>query len=152
AGDMTLERCKGRLLFATLLIPAVLTFGSCGGSSDDAATPTTAPGVDGASAPSSTTAEGNDGGSGDATGDFRDRAQALEGRDDVFTPDAVAEYQNLLEVAPDEARPYLGIIIEYLEAIAPAGTDPAAAQRVAEISQQYADASVRFHRYVNKNC
>jgi hypothetical protein len=38
------------------------------------------------------------------------------------------------------------------EAIDPAGADPAAAQKVAEISQQYADASVRLVRYVNENC
>lgn len=149
---MELERCKGRLLLAALLIPAVLAVGACGGSSDDAATPTTAPGADEASAPSSTAADGSEGGSGDASGDFCERALALEGRDDVFTAEAVAGYRNLLEVAPDEVRPDLEIVIEYFEAIDPAGNDPAAAQKVAEISQQYADASVRFVRYVNENC
>lgn len=145
---MSPERRRVRLMLVALLTPALLAVGACGGSGDDAATPAT----DGASAPSTTIADRNDGGSGDATGDFCERALALEGSDDSFTAEAVPGYRNLLEVAPDEARPHLEIIIEYFEAIDPSGADPAAAQKVAELSQPYADASVRLVRYVNENC
>jgi hypothetical protein len=44
--------------------------------------------------------------------------------DDVSTAEAVAGYRNLLEVAPDEVRPNLEVVIEYFEAIDPAGKPP----------------------------
>lgn len=147
---MSVERCRVRFLSA-LLVPVVLAVGACGGSGDDAATPTTAAGGNGASAPSSTAA-GSEGGIDDVTGDFCERALALEGNDEAYTAGAVDIYRDLLEVAPDEVRPDLETMIEYFEAIDPAGSDPDAAQRVAEISQDYADASVRTVRYVNENC
>ncbi len=139
-----------RLLMTAVLIPAVLGVGACGGSGDDAAGPTTAPAADGASDPTTTTGSGGD--PGNANGDFCERATALEGNDDAIGAEAVAGYQNVLEVAPDEVRPDLEVVIEYFEAIDPAGADPAAVQKVAEMSQEYADASVRLVRYVNENC
>ena len=147
---MTRGRTSVRLLVTALLVPAALAVGACGGSSDDTAGPTTAPAADGASDPTTTTASGGE--SGNANGDFCERAKALEGNDDAIGAEAVAGYQNVLEVAPDEVRPDLEVVIEYFEAIDPAGADPAAVQKVAEMSQEYADASVRLVRYVNENC
>jgi len=71
----------------------------------------------------------------------RERATALEGNDDAIGAEAVAIYQNILEV-----------VIESFEAINLAGADPAVAQKVTEISQQCADASVRLVRYLYGNC
>jgi hypothetical protein len=59
-------------------------------------------------------------------------------------------YRDLLEVAPDEVRPRIETVIAYLEAISSQGQ--AAAQEVAEISQQYATDSVRLVRFINENC
>jgi len=146
---MTRGHTSVRLLLTALIIPTVLAVGACGGSSDDAASPTSTASGDGASGPSTTAGES---GGGEATGDYCERIVALEGNDQVDNAEALANYRNALEVAPDEVRPDLEVVIEYFEAIDPAAADPAAAQKVAEISQQYADASVRLVRYVNENC
>jgi hypothetical protein len=144
---MAARRRTIQLLLSGLLIPASLTLGACGGSGDgDAATPA----ADGASAPSTTTAEESESGSGDSSSEFCTRALALEGKDGEFTPETIDGYRDLLEVAPDEVRPRIETVIAYLEAISSQGQ--AAAQQVAEISQQYATDSVRLVRFVNENC
>jgi hypothetical protein len=133
-----------RLLFTGLLIPASLALGACGGSGDDTAAPTTAAAR--ANEGSGSTSAGN----GDASSEFCTRATALESRDDKFTPAAVGDYKDLLEVAPDEVRPRIETIVAYLEATSSQGQ--AAAQKVAELSPKYATDSVRFVRFVNENC
>lgn len=143
---MAVRRRTIQLLLSGLLIPASLALGACGGSGDDAATPA----ADGASSPSTTTADENEGGSGDSASEFCTRALALEGKDGEFTPETIDGYRDLLAVAPDEVRPRIETVIAYLEAISSQGQ--AAAQQVAEISQQYATDSVRLVRFVNENC
>ena len=133
-----------RLLFTGLLIPASLALGACGGSGDDTAAPTTAAAR--ANEGSGSTSAGNS----DASSEFCTKATALESRDDKFTPVAVGDYKNLLEVAPDEVRPRIETIVAYLEATSSQGQ--AAAQKVAELSPKYATDSVRFVRFVNENC
>ena len=133
-----------RLLFTGLLIPASLALGACGGSGDDTAAPTTAAAR--ANEGSGSTSAGN----GDASSEFCTKATALESRDDKFTPAAVGDYEDLLEVAPDEVRPRIETIVAYLEATSSQGQ--AAAQKVAELSPKYATDSVRFVRFVNENC
>lgn len=133
-----------RLLFTGLLIPASLALGACGGSGDDTAAPTTAAAR--ANEGSGSTSAGN----GDASSEFCTKATALESRDDKFTPAAVDDYEDLLEVAPDEVRPRIETIVAYLEATSSQGQ--AAAQKVAELSPKYATDSVRFVRFVNENC
>jgi hypothetical protein len=133
-----------RLLFTGLLIPASLALGACGGSGDDTAAPTTAAAR--ANEGSGSTSAGN----GDASSEFCTKATALESRDDKFTPAAVGDYKDLLEVAPDEVRPRIETIVAYLEATSSQGQ--AAAQKVAELSPKYATDSVRFVRFVNENC
>ncbi|MFM7061919.1 MAG: hypothetical protein ACKO04_00275 [Actinomycetes bacterium] len=146
---MTYERRTVRAALTALLVPVVLALGACGGSGDDTATPTTAAG--GASTPS-TSAKSSGAGDADASGDFCERAKALEGKDDVGTVDAVASYQSLLEVAPDEVRPDLETMIEYFRSVPSGGSDPAAIEEFAELSQRFAEASGRAVRYVNENC
>ena len=133
-----------RLLFTGLLIPASLALGACGGSGDDTAAPTTAAAR--ANEGSGSTSAGNS----DASSEFCTKATALESRDDKFTPAAVGDYKDLLEVAPDEVRPRIETIVAYLEATSSQGQ--AAAQKVAELSPKYATDSVRFVRFVNENC
>jgi hypothetical protein len=133
-----------RLLFTGLLIPASLALGACGGSGDDTAAPTTAAAR--ANEGSGSTSAGNS----DASSEFCTKATALESRDDKFTPAAVDDYEDLLEVAPDEVRPRIETIVAYLEATSSQGQ--AAAQKVAELSPKYATDSVRFVRFVNENC
>ena len=141
---MTTTRRAIRLLFTGLLIPASLALGACGGSGDDTAAPTTAAAR--ANEGSGSTSAGN----GDASSEFCTKATALESRDDKFTPAAVGDYEDLLEVAPDEVRPRIETIVAYLEATSSQGQ--AAAQKVAELSPKYATDSVRFVRFVNENC
>jgi hypothetical protein len=143
---MTTRWRARRLLFAGLLISASLALGACGGSSDDTAAPTTAPGGTNEGSGASSTSAGN----GNASSEFCTRATALESRDDKFTPGAVAGYTDLLEVAPDEVRPRIETIVAYLEATSSQGQ--AAAQKVAELSPKYATDSVRFVRFINENC
>jgi hypothetical protein len=141
---MTTTRQAVRLLFTGLLIPASLALGACGGSGDDTAAPTTAAAR--TNEGSGSTSAGNS----DASSEFCTKATALESRDDKFTPAAVGGYKDLLEVAPDEVRPRIETIVDYLEATSSQGQ--AAAQKVAELSPKYATDSVRFVRFVNENC
>lgn len=145
---MTTTSRAVRLLLTGLLIPASLALGACGGSSADTAAPTTAPARtdEGSGEPSAS------GGDSAASGDFCTRATALEGKDvkEKYSPAAVNEYKNLLEVAPDEVRPKIETIVAYFEAISSQGQ--AAAQQVAELSPKYATDSVGFVRFVNENC
>ncbi len=146
---MACERRTFRVALAALLVPMALAVGACGGSGGDAATPTTAAG--GASSPSTSVASDGDRGAA-ASGDFCERAKALEGKDDTGAAGAVAGYQSLLEVAPDEVRPDLETMIEYFKSVPSGGSDPAAIEEFAELSTRFAEASARAVRYVNENC
>lgn len=143
---MTARSRAVRLLLTGLLIPGALALGACGGSSDETTEPTTAPDRTDEGSGASPTSAGNGG----ANSEFCTRATALEGRDDKFTPAAIADYRDVLEVAPDEVRPRIETIVAYFEAVSSQGQ--AAAQKVAELSPTYATDSVRFVRFVNENC